>query len=113
MGKNQKSKLKKCFTGVVGLIWVTGLLVAGSDSPYMPWINGIGVILFFSASILLGKLFQSFELTMDSEVSSTGCYGMQIFHSSKRKINLTTGILAVSRGSNLFSNTEIGKIGVS
>ncbi len=37
---------------------------------------------------------------------------MQIISSSRRKINLTTGIHAVFRGLNLFSNAEIGKIGV-
>jgi hypothetical protein len=35
-----------------------------------------------------------------------------IFLSSRRKINLTTVIHAVFRGSNLFSNAEIGEISV-
>ncbi len=59
--KKQNVKYKKCLTGIVGILWVAGLLIAGSDSPYMPWINGIGLILFFCASIMLGKLFQSIE----------------------------------------------------
>lgn len=40
--------------GVVGLLWVAGLLIAGSDSDYMPWMNIIGVIVFLGASLFLG-----------------------------------------------------------
>jgi len=39
-----------------GCIWVAGLLIAGSDSPYMPWLNGIGAVVFSGASLVLGKL---------------------------------------------------------
>ena len=37
------------------LIWITGLLLAGSDSDSMPWINLIGLVLFLCASLLLGR----------------------------------------------------------
>ena len=39
-----------------GCVWVAGLLIAGSDSPYMPWLNGIGAVVFSGASLVLGKL---------------------------------------------------------
>ncbi|MCD4676866.1 MAG: hypothetical protein KAJ25_03230 [Desulfobacula sp.] len=58
MQQKQKTIFEKCFIGLMGTAWTTGLLIAGSDSPYMPWLNGIGLLLFFSASILLGKLFK-------------------------------------------------------
>lgn len=41
---------------VGGCIWVAGLLIAGSDSAYMPWLNGIGAFVFSGASLALGKL---------------------------------------------------------
>ncbi len=63
--------------------------------------NEISLTIYFSRSL---NRYQS--------KIPTGCYIMQNFSSSRRKINLTTGIHAVFRGSNLFSNVEIGKIGV-
>jgi hypothetical protein len=70
MQQFKKLMLKKCITGIVGLIWVSGLLIAGSDSIYMPWVNGIGLILFFSASIILGKLLQPFDSNESIIISS-------------------------------------------
>lgn len=58
MQQTQKTTYEKCFTGVTGTAWIAGLLIAGSDSPYMPWLNGIGLLLFLGASILLGKLLK-------------------------------------------------------
>lgn len=58
MQQTQKTRYEKCLITITGTCWVAGLLVAGSDSPYMPWLNGIGLILFLGAGILLGKLFR-------------------------------------------------------
>lgn len=58
MQRIQKTIYEKCVIGIIGTAWVAGLLIAGSDSPYMPWLNGIGLIVFFGASVLLGKRFQ-------------------------------------------------------
>jgi hypothetical protein len=58
-------KYNKCLTGLAGILWITGLLIAGSDSPYMPWVNGLGLILFFCASIVIGKLFQPVDIDVD------------------------------------------------
>ncbi len=66
MEKKQNLKYKRCLKGVGGILWVAGLLIAGSDSPYMPWINGTGLILFFCASILFGKVLQSIESENDN-----------------------------------------------
>jgi hypothetical protein len=57
MQQNQKTIYEKCFIRITGIAWVAGLLIAGSDSPYMPWLNGIGLILFLGASVLLRKFF--------------------------------------------------------
>ena len=48
-----------CRMGAVGFFWVVGLLVAGSDSQYMPWVNGAGLILFTGASLILGRRFHA------------------------------------------------------
>lgn len=39
----------------MGTLWVIGLLLAGSDSNHMPWVNIIGLILFLCVSLLLGR----------------------------------------------------------
>ena len=44
-----------------GLGWIAGLLVAGSENPYMPWINFLGVLVFFGASLILGKTLPMLE----------------------------------------------------
>ncbi len=61
MQQVSNKKYQKCLVGISGVMWVAGLLIAGSDSPYMPWVNGIGLILFFCASFALSKLFRSYE----------------------------------------------------
>lgn len=46
----------RLWAGLAGLFWVAGLMIAGSDSPYMPWVNGIGAFLFLGASLILSRL---------------------------------------------------------
>ena len=41
---------------VIGMCWVAGILMAGSESPYMPWLNLSGLILNGVASYLLCKI---------------------------------------------------------
>ena len=73
MQRIQKTIYEKCVIGIIGTAWVAGLLIAGSDSPYMPWLNGIGLIIFFSASVLLGKRFNSSHFK-DRISIYPGCY---------------------------------------
>ncbi len=47
--------------GVAALIWVFGLLAAGSDSMYMPWLNVAGAIIFLLASLWLGRALPMLE----------------------------------------------------
>lgn len=47
--------------GMAALIWVLGLLAAGSDSQYMPWLNVVGVIIFLLTSIWLGRSLPKLE----------------------------------------------------
>ncbi|NOX33217.1 MAG: hypothetical protein GXP56_05695 [Deltaproteobacteria bacterium] len=58
MQQIQKTTYKKCFIGLTGTTWIAGLLIAGSDSPYMPWLNILGLIVFFLSTILLEKLLK-------------------------------------------------------
>ena len=64
-------KKQKYWTGIIGIIWVAGLLISGSDSPYMPWMNTIGLILFFIASLMLGKLMKPFKQNHDFPISNS------------------------------------------
>jgi len=73
MKPHRKTIYVKCLIGFTGVVWVTGLLIAGSDSPYMPWLNGIGLGLFLGASILLGKLFNPSHCDALVEIYP-GCY---------------------------------------
>lgn len=61
MQPKHKKTYEKFYICVTGSTWVAGLLIAGCDSPYMPWVNGVGLILFFCSSVLLGKHFRKFE----------------------------------------------------
>ena len=63
MQQIQKIIYEKWFIWITGTAWITGLLIAGSDSPYMPWLNGMGLLLFFGAGIILGKLLKSSHST--------------------------------------------------
>jgi Sec-independent protein secretion pathway component TatC len=64
-------KKQKYWTGIIGIIWVAGLLIAGSESPYMPWMNIIGLILFFIASLMLEKLIQPIKQNHDFPISNS------------------------------------------
>ena len=44
-----------------GLGWILGLLIAGSESPYMPVVNLLGVLVFLGASLILGKILPELE----------------------------------------------------
>jgi len=73
MQQIQKKIGEKFFLGVTGTTWIAGLLIAGSDSPYMPWVNGIGLILFFCASLLLGKIVHPVQSNSE-HLKSPGFY---------------------------------------
>jgi hypothetical protein len=47
--------------GIAALIWVFGLLAAGSDSIYMPWLNAVGAIIFLGTSLWLGRVLPRLE----------------------------------------------------
>lgn len=55
MQRYKKTLGEKMYIAVTGTIWVAGLLIAGSENDFMPWVNGIGLVLFLVSSILLGK----------------------------------------------------------
>lgn len=52
------TKYQRIISVMIATVWTAGLLMAGSDSPYMPWTNILGLILFLAASILLSKGFR-------------------------------------------------------
>lgn len=56
VGQMVRTQMIKILTGIV---WLSGLIVAGSDSVYMPWVNVLGLVLFSGVSILMGKRLHS------------------------------------------------------
>lgn len=50
---------------MTALIWIAGLLIAGSESPYMPWMNLVGVVVFLGASYWLGRVLPKLEIQKD------------------------------------------------
>ncbi len=48
------------------IIWIAGLLLAGSEGPLMPYLNVAGAVVFFGASVWLGRILPCLE--PDAEV---------------------------------------------
>ncbi len=42
-------------------IWVVGLLLIGSDGPWMPYVNSVGGLLFLTATVWLGRILPALE----------------------------------------------------
>lgn len=61
MEQPQNRIVKNVKNGVVAVLWVTGLLMAGSDNIYMPWTNGIGLLIFLCACISASRRFRRLE----------------------------------------------------
>ena len=57
--KTQAIRKMKLFIPV--LTWIAGLLLAGSDGPMMPYLNGAGALLFLGASIWLGNILSGLD----------------------------------------------------
>ena len=50
--RGYQDKVRNMF---IGLAWVAGLLLAGSDGPWMPWGNAAGIVLFWGACAMMGR----------------------------------------------------------
>ena len=59
----------------LALVWVAGLLLAGSDGPLMPYLNIGGAVVFFMASVWLAKFLPCLDpdnkVEKNSVVSTT------------------------------------------
>ena len=51
--KNHSMLIRSLKAKCAGILWITGLVLAGSDSDMMPWVNLGGLLLFFLASLML------------------------------------------------------------
>ena len=56
MQQNRKETGKVFILIILGICWVAGILMAGSESLYMPWLNLSGLLLNGVASYLLCKI---------------------------------------------------------
>lgn len=59
MKQIKKRVLETCLNTTIGTAWVAGLLIAGSESTGMPWVNITGLVLFSGASMVMGKRLQA------------------------------------------------------
>lgn len=59
MQQGRNKTMDHIIRGSVGITWVAGLIIAGSDNAYMPWVNGVGLFLFLGASIFMGKYLKA------------------------------------------------------
>ncbi len=84
MQQTKMNRRETIIMGIKGFFWVTGLLMAGSDSNFMPWGNGIGLLLFSVSSLSLGK--QSFNIA--SKTRTAGRPGFYRKACEKRRFSL-------------------------
>jgi hypothetical protein len=63
--------VRKIKTATAGCIWITGLLIAGSDSPYMPWLNGLGILMFSGISLISGQWLSRLDSSGSGKVIKT------------------------------------------
>ncbi len=56
MQQNKKKTGNIFILTILGICWVAGLLMAGSESTYMPWLNLFGLLVNGLASFLLCKM---------------------------------------------------------
>ena len=61
MQLTKKNIYDRAVTTIAALIWVSGLLAAGSDSIYLPWLNAGGALVFLGASLWLGRILPRLE----------------------------------------------------
>lgn len=62
----QINRREKLWIGIKAFFWVAGLLISGSDNNFMPWVNGMGLLLFAAASLLLAR--QTVHLTSKTKM---------------------------------------------
>ncbi len=55
-----------------GFLWVTGLLLAGSDNPFMPWPNLGGLVIFSGATVMMARVCARFEKQPAEDLSAAG-----------------------------------------
>jgi hypothetical protein len=56
MQQNKKERGKVLLLTLLGICWVAGILMAGSENAFMPWLNLSGLLLNGLASYLLCKI---------------------------------------------------------
>ena len=93
MQLSRKYIYNRCVICMAALIWVLGLLAAGSDSVYMPWLNVAGAVVFFLASIWLGRILPKLEAEgrIASPPMSMGKKGLSKPIVIRQNPNLNTG----------------------
>ncbi len=67
--QQEKRGVNNVIVGFMAMVWVSGLILAGSDGPLMPYLNIWGGFQFFAASCLLGRFLPRLDSHSISEVT--------------------------------------------
>ncbi len=59
--KTKRPMKKKIYVILPVMIWITGLILAGSEGKFMPYLNIAGAVVFFGASVWLGRILPCLE----------------------------------------------------
>jgi len=84
---------------ITGIIWVAGLLAAGSDSPYMPWVNIGGLTVFWGCSIMLSRLLRPVQVKKAAK-KKPYCFSFRKFDFSlslRPKTNIEKNIVLMDK----------------
>lgn len=85
MNKKSQSYIeKRCSVVLPVMIWIIGLILAGSEGALMPYLNIGGAVIFFGASVWLGKILPRLE--PDAKVKETSKKTVQ--HSVPKQVGL-------------------------
>lgn len=85
--------MEKCLQGktrhgvlpIPVIIWIAGLLLAGSEGALMPYLNIAGAVVFFGASVWLGKILPCLE--PNAEVCETS--KAKVRHPASKQVKLS------------------------
>ncbi len=56
------------------MIWITGLIFAGSEGGLMPYLNIAGAVIFLGASVWLGRILPCLEPSTKVDATSNNSY---------------------------------------
>ncbi len=94
MSNRDKAVKAKQVVTLFGILWLAGLVLAGSEGPYMPYLNILGSLMFLKSSLVLGRWLPLLDQKGNGPISSMESKKSAFSHGSK--IGDFTGSLPLS-----------------